>query len=62
MHGSEAMMNFSKALTIQDANFKLQQLAAQVGANAVIRVDYNSGISFTSWRSVSSASRRHSVP
>lgn len=48
----EAMTNFSKAPTIQDANLKLQQLAAQVGANAVIRVKYDSGISLTSWRSM----------
>src|SRR3954468_18966913 len=48
----EAMTNFSKAPTIQDANLRLQQLASQVGANAVIRVTYDSGISLTAWRSM----------
>ena len=48
----EAPTSFSKAPTIADANLKLQELAAKVGANAVVNVTYNSGMSLTSWRAV----------
>lgn len=45
----EARTNFSKSPTIADANAKLQELAAGIGANAVIDVRYDSGMSMTSW-------------
>lgn len=48
----EARTNFSKTPTIADANAKLQELAAGLGANAVINVAYDSGMSLTSWRSL----------
>lgn len=48
----EATTAFQKAPTMQDVNLKLQQLAATVGANAVINVNYSSGVSLTSWRSM----------
>lgn len=40
------------APTIEQVNFKLVELALKVGANAVINVEYNSGISLTSWKSL----------
>lgn len=48
----EAPTNFSKAPTIQDANLKLQQMAAGLGADAVVDVAYDSGWSMTSFRSL----------
>jgi hypothetical protein len=48
----EATTAFQKAPTMADVNLKLQQLAAGIGANAVINVAYNSGMSMTSWRSI----------
>lgn len=48
----EAVTHFSKAPTIEDVNHKFRELAAGIGANAVIDVRYKSGISWTSWRSV----------
>lgn len=40
---------FSKSPTIEDANFKLQEQAAKLGANAVINVTYNRGMSLVSY-------------
>lgn len=48
----EATTAFSKAPTIQDANFKPQEPTAKVGANAVIDVSYKSGATLTSWKSM----------
>lgn len=48
----QAATNFSKTPTIEDANFKLQEAAARLGANAVINVTYDRGISLTSWRAL----------
>ena len=36
---------FSKSPTIEDANFKLQEKASEMGANAVVRVSYHRGMS-----------------
>jgi hypothetical protein len=41
---------FSKTPTIEDANFKLKEIALSKGANAVINVEYERGISATSWK------------
>jgi hypothetical protein len=38
--------------TIEDANLKLRELAARVGANAIVDVRYESGMSLTSWKSM----------
>ena len=48
----EASSNFSRAPTMEDANSKLRELAVKIGANAVINVEYKTGISMTSWRSM----------
>lgn len=40
---------FSKSPTIEDANFKLQEEASKLGANAVLYVDYSRGMSLTSY-------------
>lgn len=48
----EAKTNFSKSPTIGDVNLKLQEMAVGLGANAVIDVKCDSGMSMTSWRSV----------
>src|SRR5258708_5977164 len=40
---------FSKSPTIEDANFKLQEEASKLGANAVINVTYNRGMSLMSY-------------
>lgn len=48
----EATTAFSAAPNIDEANMKLRELAAKVGANAIVDVEYNSGISLTSWRSM----------
>jgi hypothetical protein len=39
----------SKSPTIEDVNFKLQEQAAGLGANAVISVKYSRGMSLTSY-------------
>jgi hypothetical protein len=39
----------SKSPTIEDANFKLQEEAAKLGANAVINVKYSRGMSLMSY-------------
>lgn len=40
---------FSKSPTIEDANFKLQEEASRLGANAVINVAYSRGMSLVSY-------------
>ncbi len=42
----------SKTPTIEDVNLKLQEEASKVGADAVINVSYNRGISATSWKAL----------
>ena len=41
---------FSANRTEEEANAQLRKVAADKGANAVIQVTYNRGISFTSWK------------
>ena len=41
----EAATLFPKTPTLEDINFKLQEKASQLGANAVIKVEYNRGMS-----------------
>jgi hypothetical protein len=41
----EAASLFSKTPTLEDINFKLKEKASQLGANAVIKVKYNRGMS-----------------
>ena len=43
---------FSKAPTPDAVNVKLRQAAAKAGANAVINVKYERGISATSWKAL----------
>jgi hypothetical protein len=43
---------FSKSPTIEDASFKLQEAALKLGANAVINVTYDRGVSATSWKAL----------
>jgi hypothetical protein len=40
---------FSKSPTIEDVNFKLQEEASKLGANAVINVTYSRGMSLMSY-------------
>jgi len=47
----EAPTFLSKAPTIEDVNKKLREMAASVGANAVVNVRYETGPTLTSWRS-----------
>lgn len=46
----QAATAFSKTPTLEDINLKLQEQAAQMGANAVIKVEYNRGMSLTSYK------------
>lgn len=48
----EAATVFQKAPTIDEANSKLREMASKIGANAVINVAYDTGVSMTSWRSM----------
>jgi hypothetical protein len=48
----ESSHAFSNAPSMEEVNSRLRALAAKVGANAVINVDYESGISLTSWRAL----------
>jgi hypothetical protein len=48
----EATMAFSPAPTVDEMNGKLRSMAAKVGANAIVNVEYNSGVSMTSWKSM----------
>jgi hypothetical protein len=41
----EAATLFPKSPTLEDINFKLQEKASQLGANAIIKVEYNRDIS-----------------
>ena len=43
---------FSKTPTIEDVNFKLQEVAANLGANGVINVTYERGVSALSWKAL----------
>jgi len=43
---------YSKSPTIEDVNFKLQEVAAALGANGVINVTYERGISALSWKAL----------
>lgn len=46
---AKQVTNFSAAPTIEDVNLALQESAAQLGANGVINITYDRGISWTSW-------------
>ena len=46
---------FTKTPTVEDVNFKLREEALRKGANAVIDVKYNRGISATSWKALTAA-------
>ncbi len=46
----QAATAFSKTPTIEDVNLKLQEQASQMGANAVIQVQYDRGISLISYK------------
>jgi hypothetical protein len=48
----EATMAFSPAPTVDEMNGKLRSMAAKLGANAIIDVRYDSGVSMTSWKSM----------
>jgi predicted RNA-binding Zn-ribbon protein involved in translation (DUF1610 family) len=48
----EASNALMPAPTETEINAKLRGMAAKVGANAVINIRYNSGVSFTSWKSM----------
>lgn len=48
----EASNALMPAPTETEINAKLRGMAAKVGANAVIKIQYNSGVSFTSWKSM----------
>jgi hypothetical protein len=48
----EARTAFSEPPTMGRVNQTLQEMAAGIGANAVIHVAYKSGMSMTSWRSM----------
>ena len=48
----EATMAFSPAPTVEEMNGKLRTMAAKVGANAIVNVEYQSGASMTSWKSM----------
>jgi hypothetical protein len=48
----EASNAFMPAPTLDEVNGRLRALASKIGANAVIEVEYNSGVSFTSWKSM----------
>ena len=48
----EATMAFSPAPTVEEMNGKLRSMAAKVGANAIVDVRYDSGVSMTSWKSM----------
>ena len=43
---------FSKTPTIEDVNLKLKEQASKLGANAIVNVEYNRGISMTSWKAL----------
>ena len=41
---------WSKTPTIEDVNYKLREVASTVGANAVVKVKYDRGVTMTSWK------------
>ena len=41
---------WSKTPTIEDVNFKLREEASRRGANAIIGVKYDRGVTFSSWK------------
>ena len=43
---------FSKTPTMDDVNQKLREQAAKMGANAVINISYDRGISMMSWKAL----------
>lgn len=43
---------FSKEKTIEEVTLKLREKALKMGANAVINVQYDRGISMTSWKAL----------
>ena len=48
----EATTLYTPAPTIETANAKLREMATQLGADAVVDVAYSSGMSLTSWKSM----------
>lgn len=48
----EASTAFSPAPTVEEVSGRLRAMAAKLGANAIIEVEYNSGMSLTSWKSM----------
>jgi len=46
----QAATAFSKTPTLEDINLKLQEKAVQLGANAVLNVQYDRGMSLTSYK------------
>lgn len=48
----EAAHAFSSAPSMEEVNVRLRALAAKVGANAIVEVNYDSGVSLTSWRAL----------
>lgn len=47
-----ALFIFSAAPTIEEVNRKLQDTASRMGANGVIKVSYDRGVSATSWKAL----------
>jgi hypothetical protein len=43
---------WNKARTVEDVNSKLREVALKKGANAVINVTYNRGVSLSSWKAL----------
>jgi hypothetical protein len=43
---------FSKTPTMEDVNQKLREQAAQMGANAIIDIKYDRGVSMSSWKAL----------
>jgi predicted RNA-binding Zn-ribbon protein involved in translation (DUF1610 family) len=48
----EATTIYTAAPTIETANAKLREMATQLGADAIVDVAYKSGMSMTSWKSM----------
>jgi hypothetical protein len=49
---SESRSAFTRSPNEADVNMQLRKLAASVGADAVINVEYNRGVSMSSWNSL----------
>mgnify|MGYP000017325592 FL=1 len=47
-----ALFIFSAAPTVDQVNWKLQETARRMGANGVIKVSYDRGVSATSWKAL----------